>query len=259
MSSYRVYFSEKDSLNLQGRQTPQEVNQNVNYQEWIVNKPWGYEYLVYLNSFTEVWHLYLKENGVTSMHSHPNKKTALIVLKGEALFSTLNTTVTLKALDNVIIDPGVFHSTRSISNAGTILIEVESPPFKYDLIRLEDEYGRKGTFYEGKNQMIQSSDEDIRFTELVQPGFVQKKFHNLSISIKKMNQQYNVEDIQHLKEHDLLVVLEGNVLTKKGHLLYSIADVVKKTNFMVDVESHSIDQLTLFLIKNGNVPAKNLA
>jgi len=254
LSSYRVYFSEKDSSNLQGRQTPQVVNKNVNYHEWIVNKPWGYEYLVYLNSSAEVWHLYLKQNAVTSMHSHPNKKTALIVLKGEALFSTLNSAISLKPLDSVIIDPGVFHSTRATSIAGTVLIEVESPPFKYDLIRLQDQYGREGTFYEDTNQMIESSNEDIRFTELTQPGFAQKQFHNLSISIKKMGQQYSAADIQQLEEHDLLVVLEGNVLTKKGHLLYSIADVVKRSNFMEDVELHSIDQLTLFLIKNGKGP-----
>ncbi len=223
----------------------------MNYQEWVVNKPWGYEYLVYLNPFTEVWHLYLNQNAVTSMHSHPNKKTALIVLKGEALFSTLNTTITLKSLDSVIIDPGVFHSTRSTSDTGTILVEVESPPFKYDLIRLDDPYGRKGAMYEGKNQMVQCSKEDIRFTELTQPGFVQRKFQDLSISIKKMERRYNDQDIFHLENHDLIVVLEGTILSQIGHPLYTIGDVIKNPFFLEDAKTHTFDDLTLFLIKNG--------
>ena len=36
----------------------------VNFQEIIVSKPWGQEYLVYENEQVALWLLYIKKNGV---------------------------------------------------------------------------------------------------------------------------------------------------------------------------------------------------
>ncbi|MBI1979463.1 MAG: hypothetical protein HYS58_01725 [Elusimicrobia bacterium] len=250
MRIFRVYFSEQDSLNLAGREAPKQLKEDLNFMQWIVNKPWGHEYLMYTNPFTEVWSLHVQGNAITSVHTHPNKKTALILLEGEALFSTLNTSIPLKPLDSVMIDAGVFHSTRALSPTGAVVIEVESPPIKYDLIRLKDQYGREGKFYEGVDQMSQNSNGCVRFVELGVPSFVQKKHYNSLISIKRISNGYSQEDRRQLEDQDLIAILEGNIHSRKGQLLHSVVDVVKRSNFMESIESHVFNNLTLFLIKS---------
>ena len=127
---------------------------NVNFNKLVVNKPWGSEYLLYKNTQAEVWHLSLSHQRSTSMHCHPQKKTALVVVEGRALFSSLNESIELHPLDVVVISPGTFHSTQSLSSAGTRVLEFETPPMKHDLVRLEDKYGRAEKGYEGAEKMI---------------------------------------------------------------------------------------------------------
>src|SRR3990167_8164257 len=112
------------------------------YKDVIVIKPWGYEYVFYENEFVAVWCLHINKGEATSLHCHPNKKTGLILLSGEAELSFLNDTVPMKPLSRHILRPGLFHSTKAISD-GVILLEIETPPNKEDIVRFDDKYGRK--------------------------------------------------------------------------------------------------------------------
>ena len=109
----------------------------------IVDKPWGYEYLMFQNELVGVWYLHIRQGERTSMHCHPRKKTSLILLEGEGELSFLNDTMKLKPLSRTIIRPGLFHSTQAFSPKGIAMIEIETPPDKGNLVRLEDEYGRE--------------------------------------------------------------------------------------------------------------------
>lgn len=113
----------------------------MNYKNVVVNKPWGYEYLFYENEFVAIWCLHINNGEATSLHCHPNKKTGLILLSGEAKLSFLNDTVPMKPLSRHILRPGLFHSTKAISDC--VLLEVETPPKKEDIVRFDDKYGRK--------------------------------------------------------------------------------------------------------------------
>ncbi len=115
---------------------------NVDFKTMVVAKPWGHEYLIFSTPEVEVWNLFIKNQRSTSMHCHPKKTTALIVLEGRALFSSLNESYELMPLDTMVIDNGVFHSTQCLSKEGLRLLELETPPMKHDLVRLEDKYGR---------------------------------------------------------------------------------------------------------------------
>ena len=129
------------------------VENNPDYKNLVVNKPWGYEYLLFENDQVAIWILYLKQGAKTSMHCHPRKKTSLLVLEGEAKTSSLNTQLELKALDGVVIDRGVFHSTSTDFGSGAFVMEIEAPPEKSDLVRLKDEYGRENKGYEGEDNI----------------------------------------------------------------------------------------------------------
>ena len=59
---------------------------NKLYDNRIVNKPWGYEYVVYRDSDKLVVTLLkIDYNKSTSLHCHPNKKSGFILLDGKAL------------------------------------------------------------------------------------------------------------------------------------------------------------------------------
>ena len=107
----------------------------------IVNKPWGYEYLFYENEFVAVWCLHIMKGEATSLHCHPNKKTGLILLSGRAKLRFLNDTIPMRPLSRHILRPGLFHSTKATSDC--ILLELETPPKKEDIVRFDDKYGRK--------------------------------------------------------------------------------------------------------------------
>src|SRR3990167_4295199 len=100
----KLSFADKKSLALKSIET---APINVDLAKMVVNKPWGYEYLLTNTPLVEVWHLSLDYLKSTSTHCHPNKKTALIVLKVKAIFSSLNESIELSPLDAVVMDSGV--------------------------------------------------------------------------------------------------------------------------------------------------------
>jgi mannose-6-phosphate isomerase-like protein (cupin superfamily) len=113
----------------------------------VSNKPWGHEYLLYENSDIAIWHLIIDPYNETSLHSHPNKKTGLITVKGAAQVHFLNGKYNILPGQKIMIRQGVFHKTSNITSDKLELLEIETPVDKSDLVRLEDSYGREGTPY----------------------------------------------------------------------------------------------------------------
>lgn len=105
-----------------------------------VPKPWGSEREVYKEGAISIWRLVLDAGAETSMHAHPNKETVLAVQSGECLFETYSGESILRAGDMVLIKAGAFHRTKT--KDGAVVIEMESPPNKNDLVRIDDKYGR---------------------------------------------------------------------------------------------------------------------
>jgi len=165
------------------------LNQISNYSDIIVKKPWGYEYLAFQNETMAVWMLHIVRKRKTSMHCHPRKHTKLILLSGNAKFSWIPVskffmeTKRLCSLDTVEIEPGEYHSTEAdssltidpISEDGIWVMEIESPPIKDDLVRLNDDYGRKDKKYEGEEDWVKEprdllklkEDEEVSWWEFV--------------------------------------------------------------------------------------------
>ncbi len=111
----------------------------------IVIKPWGSEYLAFRNEHMAIWVLEIEKGKATSLHCHPRKNTALIILQGVVEVSFIRDTVPhrFRGLDKVNIFRGRFHRTRAVSES-VVLLEIESPDDKRDIVRLEDDYGRTG-------------------------------------------------------------------------------------------------------------------
>lgn len=160
----RITVSDKDRsclLEAEGNRSCQDSPQPEHYRDRVVLKPWGYEFLIFENPFVAIWFLFIKKDRSTSMHCHPIKKTSLTLLSGKALCNTFRHRNFLSAGDSLIIDPAVFHSTKSISPEGITLVEVETPPAKLDLCRFQDRYGRQTSGYESQAETVTDNLEDF--------------------------------------------------------------------------------------------------
>jgi len=147
------------------------------YKNRVVVKPWGYEFLVFENNIVAVWLLYIKKGYSTSMHCHPQKKTSLILLSGNAMSNTFVQRRYLRGGDALIIEKAVFHSTKTLSDDGVFLLEIETPPNKIDLVRLEDRYGRETTGYEGVTEMETQNLIDFDYFHFEEP-YTYKMYHH---------------------------------------------------------------------------------
>jgi len=195
----------------------------TNYEQIIVKKPWGYEYLMYQNGQIGIWCLFIKHGAQTSLHCHPDKKTGLIVLSGEAKIRFMNDEVKLQPLSKLIIRPGLFHSTVALSPEGVVLIEVETPPIKTNLVRFDDAYGREEAPYESDAAMIPMNESCIRL-QIPEKGRKETySLHGCNLITEK------VEDITLLtnrRPDEIIIVVEGGLISRTGESVLGAGDVV---------------------------------
>ena len=125
-------------------------NKNQNFKNLIVKKPWGHEYLFFSSPKISIWILKVLKNQKTSMHCHTNKETSLILVKGKASLHYLDGKLKLKSGNVVNIEKGAFHRTSAEFNQDIIVIEIETPTNKYDIVRYKDDYLRSSSGYETK-------------------------------------------------------------------------------------------------------------
>lgn len=216
----------------------------MDFKNVVVTKPWGYEYLIFKNPETEVWNLSIKYQRSTSMHCHPNKKTALIVLSGRALFSTLNESWELLPHDAMVIDSGTFHSTQSLSKDGLVLLEFETPPMKHDLLRLEDKYGRARTGYEEEVGRMMKTSEYPRFLGV--KNSQTKNICNNKVCIMEVKNKKNIANYPQ-KNRTLAVILSGIINSKIEEPTYKPPHVL--TLEELQEVGHSFQGTSLMLIR----------
>jgi mannose-6-phosphate isomerase-like protein (cupin superfamily) len=181
----------------------------MSYKSTIVNKPWGYEYMVYENKEASVWFLYIAPGQSTSMHCHPKKTTGLVLLDGEAEVSFLADKRDMKSLDKVMIRRGLYHSTKAVSDKGAFIFEIENPVDKHDLVRLSDKYGRASKAYEDSTHEIPKAEDCLWIEEPKINESIIYSFANCNLKIETIN---NVEIINNKLDDDLIMFLKGGLI-----------------------------------------------
>ena len=198
----------------------------------IVNKPWGYEYLMYKNSEVALWNLFIHEGSETSLHCHPHKKTGLILLAGEAILSFLNDSHPIQALTKSMIRQGLFHSTAAVSPGGIMLIETETPTDKSDLLRLTDKYGREADPYEGPGNWVPMDERCVLLDSPTDRGAIEYELEGCVLRMEKFGDVSGFED---RPPGQVIVVLEGGLESRLGVPVLGPGDIVW---------SHNLDRLT---------------
>jgi mannose-6-phosphate isomerase-like protein (cupin superfamily) len=198
------------------------------FKEKIVRKPWGYEYLMYESDKIGIWYLHLLHGRQTSLHCHPGKKTGYILLSGEAQVSFLNDSTQLKAVSKLMLREGLFHSTKALSPHGIDVIEVESPPDKKSLVRLEDAYGREEQPYEGLESTMPMTDSCVT---LQNPETGRKRSYRLN-GLELVLERF--DDLALLRERtadEIILVLDGGLFSRDKEAILGPGDVVTVGTF----------------------------
>jgi mannose-6-phosphate isomerase-like protein (cupin superfamily) len=204
---------------------------DFDFSKVIVRKPWGHEYLFYSGNGLAAWILHIKKDSMTSMHCHVDKKTFLIVLSGKAICTSLKGSYELSEGDGVIIEKKSFHSTKAVSENGVILMEIENPIKKTDLVRLNDSYGRESKGYELQNEMC----FDLSMYERVflneEKINLNKKIGNMNICIKYFNDNHTLKSYLERHRNSISFVLSGEIIDKKNCKIYSNGEIVAIKDF----------------------------
>ncbi len=250
---HNIKLCEKDTLAFNRiKTTSKALDANIqpeNYKNKVVLKPWGYEFLVFENNETSVWLLYLEKGNSTSMHCHSQKKTSLIILSGKAMSNTFLSRNYLKGGDAIIIEKGVFHFTKVLSDNGLFLLEIENPPNKTDLVRLEDRYGRVTYGYEGITEMQTQNLENYNYFYFEESKTYKKYVHNTDRFVIKFEVFTNNEEfLQHfqLAENGLYTVCKGKLLDDENDMLLDTGDT-QKTEVLSTVKEIKISEKTVLL------------
>lgn len=198
------------------------------YDGNVVRKPWGYEYLMYESDRIGIWYLHIGHDKRTSLHCHPSKKTGYILLSGEAEVSFLNDSTRLKAVSKLMLREGLFHSTRALSPDGISVIEVESPPDKTNLVRLDDAYGRKEQPYEGNEAIAPMTDGCVTFA-MPAPGERSSYLvHGTRLTIERI---VDVSQLKRRPPEEIILVMDGGLVSKTDAPIVSPGDVVTVGTF----------------------------
>lgn len=249
----KVFRSEFDLHNLSLKRTAElEQGVNLDYKGKIVKKPWGYEYLMFENKYVAIWILFLRHECATSMHCHPNKKTSLAVLSGNVLSSTLGTQFFLKEMDGLVVEKGVFHSTKALSKEGAFVMEIETPPDKNDLVRLKDEYGRENSGYEGEEHHLCDNLGEYEYIDFhnlnSEDSYSQcKNINNKEIKIVK-DKFCNINKYFDDSKEKNICFLESVITNSKDNKLPMVGELFcLENNSFVDIDTINQKYLMLLL------------
>ena len=110
-----------------------------------VEKPWGYELRFVRTDRYAGKILFIKAGAQLSLQYHETKDEAFYVMDGEMQLilgrGAEQQVIPMRTGDSRHITPRTIHRFRAITD--TLLFEVSTPELE-DVVRLEDDFGRKG-------------------------------------------------------------------------------------------------------------------
>ena len=228
----------------------------VNFKDIIVAKPWGEEYLVYENELVALWLLHVKQNESTSLHCHPLKTTGMILLSGEIELSFLSDKRILNAPSKAMIRRGLFHSTKALSKDGAYLFEIETPNDKLDLIRLDDNYGRKNQGYETSINHREKNSSALSICAPKNLDVNTYTINNVKIEVFRVN---SLDKFTNCRNDDIYVFLDGGMgkyVDKRKHLVTVPGDVAYGRILSKIAEQMDFVAEETLVIKLGNNESK---
>lgn len=230
------------------------------YDNKIVIKPWGWEHtLLRLGKKLEILFLQIDYNKRTSLHCHPNKKTAFVVLKGrvKVQYGIYKKNYKIYGpLSRLVLREGLFHSLKSVSKGGANILEFEKPANKNDLIRFSDDYGRQKKDYEGRKF---TKNKDFNYLTLKLPKKNQKK-SSLKFKDIKLDLSYKKKFTNIIKkDNSTSAILSGKIVNEKNKTVIDYGEVIKTDTLKILSKKFFIKKPILVLhIAKSKIPLKKI-
>ena len=130
-------------------------------------------------------------------------------------------------MDGLTLEKEVFHSTKALSPDGIEIIEIETPPNKTDLVRLNDSYGRECHGYEGSSEM---ETEDLRrfnhfyFEEPLIRGEKSHFGETYSLLIETFFDDEHFQNSFHINPREIYSLCRGQILNSQSQILFDTGD-----------------------------------
>mgnify|MGYP001818725156 CR=1 FL=1 len=224
---FNAKYPSKADIQALGNRRPVSAADNLDsFHDVIVDKPWGNEYLLFENCDVAVWILHIEAGQQTSMHCHPKKNTSLIVLGGEAICKTLDNDFSLTTGQGIYIGKNVFHQSINSATEQLVMMEIESPVDKFDLVRLEDGYGRISCGYES------AEDCEKKYGQTIENNLSNQVAKKCLVGDSMITIGY-AETIDELDVslqgigHATLSILDRHVWTAEGQKFYQVGQAFK--------------------------------
>ncbi len=216
---------------------------NSEFELKLINKPWGFEFELFDNESISIWCVsigqehksgYLLDEYSTSFHMHTSKIAKVFVLDGAVELVQNNSSIILNESISHILPPRTPHKLNAY-HGNAILLEVELPSNRSDIIRLQDSYGRSENLYswdiiESKN--LESWKSVLRNKKT--PYDINITGNNLSpsmhlsngVSVEYLNT--NLEKILQLPKDNTFIVTEGTIINPCGESISLMGDIFDK-------------------------------
>ncbi len=251
---HKLKFSDKDKEKISSLVIDPATQENdlFDYSRVVIKKPWGYEYLLFQNNHTAVWLLSIDCGSKTSLHCHQNKKTGLVLLAGNARVTSLNTTHEIGAGQGFVIDKGTFHSTEALSSEGIIVMEVETPVNKKDLVRFSDTYGRSGKGYEDKNYHAPLDDTMHHFHKEEERYHQSKKFGDCLLMVARCTNNKQLQDLLWQTNADVVSILRGSFYNAEKQCIGEVGDTMNAHELCKQSDLIFPEEIELLLIKKSH-------
>ena len=198
------------------------------YDNRIVYKPWGYEYVVYRKSnHLCVTLLSIDYDKTTSLHCHPKKKSGFILVDGKALFQLglwKKRSEVHSSPSKRMIARGLFHSIKSLSKNGLLALEFETPVNKNDLVRFKDDYGRQQKSYEGEKFTKNIGSKFIKFKK---PKLGTKQTYKINKVKISLEVHKNFKKLIRNTMNTIFGILDGAIVDRHGRHVLSYGDIIR--------------------------------
>lgn len=221
---------------------------NKNYDNSKVIKPWGEEYNIYRNvRKIAITYLKIKKGQSTSLHCHPKKKTGFLILSGiaEVQIGIYKKNIfRYKSMSILVLRPGLFHKIKASNKQDLYALEIENPYIKTDLIRMEDDYGRKNSGYENLVQSVRLKKNDIVFKTPLFKKTNRYILNNIKIEI------FHLKDFRKYNSYDdksVSIILDGCLVSSGGKIVISVGEIVKSYTLKKLSESFVVSSKILIL------------
>lgn len=222
----------KKDLETLGKSEYKKIVDTTNFSDVIVKKPWGHEYLLFENEDVAIWILHINKKHQTSMHCHPHKNTSLICLEGEVTCQTLDNTYKFGELNGIYLGKRVYHQTLNESDEHSIIMEIESPVDKFDLVRLNDDYGRSGKAYENRDNY--ELEDGLTLKDIVNNPFI-KYIGNTKIKVGFASNKSELSEMYNLNNDRVIVtLLNRHIWSASGNKEFEVGQLISLNDEIID-------------------------